>query len=62
MREHAFTEGKSRDEDWTADYAATCITDEAINWLEDQDPKVRLNWTSLRRALLDKYAPVDEPR
>ena len=55
VRQQALKEGKSRDDEWIADYAATCFTDEAFDWFESLDEDVRLDWKLLRRELLIKY-------
>ena len=51
VRQQAVEGNKARDNDWIADYAASCITGSALEWFEDLDEEVTLDWKLLRRAL-----------
>ncbi|KAG9029569.1 hypothetical protein FRB95_005198 [Tulasnella sp. JGI-2019a] len=57
----AFGMGRQRDNDWQADYAATCLTGNAIRWYSElEDDNIRYNWTLLRRALSQQF-PLPVP-
>ncbi|KAG8845117.1 hypothetical protein FRB96_002719 [Tulasnella sp. 330] len=51
----AFKEGKSRDDNWLADYVESCLTGPALDWYAQLGTDSQRNWTSLRIALLQNY-------
>lgn len=53
-----FQLGRSRDDGWMADYAATCFEGDALAWYAALDAGVQENWKNLRASLLLKYPPV----
>ncbi|KAG8992436.1 hypothetical protein FRB94_013938 [Tulasnella sp. JGI-2019a] len=53
----AFALGRHRDQDWPADYAATCLDGIAMRWYCDLEDEQRLSWNGLRRALLQRFPP-----
>lgn len=55
IRAEVFERGKSRDDEWIADFAATCFTGNALWWYENLSPDIQGSWTLLRQALLAKY-------
>ena len=56
VRAHAFSQGKTRDDEWIADYAATRMTGPAVIWFEGLEEETQTSWKLLRRVLLDEYA------
>ncbi|KAG8986522.1 hypothetical protein FRB94_002752 [Tulasnella sp. JGI-2019a] len=48
VQQIGFSQGRSRDDDWHADYAATCLAGAAMRWYCQLDC---LPWIHLRRAL-----------
>ncbi|KAG8988575.1 hypothetical protein FRB94_000616 [Tulasnella sp. JGI-2019a] len=57
----AFAQGRQRDNNWQADYAATCLTGPAMRWYCDLEDEERLSWSDLRRALLQRFPPLPAP-
>ncbi|KAG9048227.1 hypothetical protein FS837_000483 [Tulasnella sp. UAMH 9824] len=55
VRRAAFHEGKLRDDAWMADFAATCLSGEALRWHSTLDKDVRRDWIKLESAILEKY-------
>ncbi|KAG9047180.1 hypothetical protein FS837_002872 [Tulasnella sp. UAMH 9824] len=55
---HAFARGKQRDDQWMADFAATCLANDALRWWSGLDEEVQGSWKLLRRAMFSKYRPV----
>jgi len=55
VRLKALGEGKARDNEWMADFAAACMVGPALRWFETLDEITQGDWRLLRRALLDKY-------
>lgn len=55
---HAFAQGKQRDDQWMADFAATCLANDAIRWWSLLDEEVQGSWKLLRRAMILKYRPL----
>ena len=56
VRRHAVAERKARDNEYIADYAMSCLDDEALLWSETLSVEVQGDWSLLRRALLAEYA------
>lgn len=54
----AFAQGKQRDDQWIADFAATCMADNALVWWSALDEEVQGSWKLLRQAMLSKYRPT----
>ena len=42
-----------------AEYAMTCLTDDALHWSETLPEDVRADWSRLRPALLAKYGTTN---
>ncbi|KAG9045540.1 hypothetical protein FS837_006141 [Tulasnella sp. UAMH 9824] len=61
VRKRALMEGKQRDNEWIADFAALCFAGDALRWYETLDDEVQLDWSKLRRAILD-WLPTTAPR
>ncbi|KAG8928339.1 hypothetical protein FRC01_006094 [Tulasnella sp. 417] len=55
---HAFTQGKQRDDEWVADFAATCLANDALRWWGGLDDSVQGSWKLLRRAILSRFRPL----
>lgn len=53
-----FQQGRSKDDTWMAEYAATCFEGLALVWYTALDDEVRESWKKLRASLLVKYPPV----
>lgn len=51
----AFREGRARDEEWIADYAATCFEGDALSWYAGVDDETRGSWKRLRLSLLQAF-------
>ncbi|KAG9029573.1 hypothetical protein FRB95_005202 [Tulasnella sp. JGI-2019a] len=51
----AFAQGRQRDDEWQADYAATCLDGVAMRWYCDLEEEQRFSWSDLRRALLQRF-------
>ncbi|KIO30385.1 hypothetical protein M407DRAFT_20458 [Tulasnella calospora MUT 4182] len=54
----AYEQGKPRDDAWIADFAATCLAENALRWWIELDEEVQGSWKLLRRALLSTYRPL----
>ncbi|KAG9044081.1 hypothetical protein FS837_008818 [Tulasnella sp. UAMH 9824] len=54
----AFTQGKQRDDQWIADFAATCMADDALVWWSALDEEVQGSWKLLRQAMLSEYGSM----
>ncbi|KAG9049008.1 hypothetical protein FS837_011482 [Tulasnella sp. UAMH 9824] len=54
----AFAQGKQRDDQWMADFAATCMADDALAWWSALREDVQESWKLLRPAMLSKYRPL----
>ncbi|KAG9024727.1 hypothetical protein FS837_005219 [Tulasnella sp. UAMH 9824] len=54
----AFAQGKQRDDQWMADFAATCMVNNAMRWWSTLDEEVQGSWKLLRHAMLSKYRPM----
>ncbi|KAG8990917.1 hypothetical protein FRB93_002989 [Tulasnella sp. JGI-2019a] len=52
----AFAQGRQRDNDWQADYAATCLAGPAMQWYCSLRDEERSSWSDLRRALLQRFS------
>ncbi|KAG8899728.1 hypothetical protein FRC00_001024, partial [Tulasnella sp. 408] len=55
VKRKAFSEQKSRDNEWMAYFASTCFTGAALRWFESLDDDTQYNWKLLSKALLAKY-------
>ncbi|KAG8912131.1 hypothetical protein FRC01_005272, partial [Tulasnella sp. 417] len=51
----AFAQGKQRDDQWMADFAANCMVNDAMRWWSKLDEEVQGSWKLLRRAMLSRY-------
>ena len=61
VRKHAFSERKARDYEYMADYAMTCLADEALHWSETLSGDIQSDWFRLRQALLAEYGSTNRP-
>ena len=59
VRKHAVIEKKSRDDEYIADCAMSCFTDDAFYWSENLTKEVQEDWSLLRRALVEEYGSSD---
>lgn len=41
-----------------ADFAATCMTEDALRWWSELDEEIQRSWKLLRRALFSRYRPL----
>ncbi|KAG8990920.1 hypothetical protein FRB93_002992 [Tulasnella sp. JGI-2019a] len=57
----AFAQGRQRDDEWQADYAATCLAGPAMRWYCDLEDDKRMAWSNLRRSLLQHFPPLPLP-
>ncbi|KAG9022830.1 hypothetical protein FS837_006126, partial [Tulasnella sp. UAMH 9824] len=55
---HTFAQGKQRDDQWVADFAATCMAYDATRWWSALDEEVQGSWRLLRRAMISRYRPM----
>lgn len=55
IRRSAFSQGKSRDSGWMADFAALHLSGDALKWYESLDDDVQQDWNLLRKAIARKY-------
>ncbi|KAG9032124.1 hypothetical protein FS837_002796 [Tulasnella sp. UAMH 9824] len=51
----AFTQGKQRDDQWMAEFAASCIEDDALVWWSDLDEEVQGSWNLLKQVMRSEY-------
>lgn len=51
----ALSLGKQRDDQWVADFAASCFTHNALRWLNSLDDETQRSWKLLRNAMLSRY-------
>ncbi|KAG8884114.1 hypothetical protein FRB98_002604 [Tulasnella sp. 332] len=66
VHQFAFAHGRQKDGVWMADYVYGCLDDEALEWFEDLEPKIREDWTHLRSAMMkefrqSKFVPTAPP-
>lgn len=54
---YAFTQGKQRDDEWVADFVATCFRDDALRWWTGLNPHTQESWKQLRHAMTQYYRP-----
>lgn len=50
--------GRQRDDNWIADFVASCLAHDALRWWDTLDPSVQQSWKHLRQAMLFKYRPL----
>ncbi|KAG9013355.1 hypothetical protein FRB93_000878 [Tulasnella sp. JGI-2019a] len=55
VQQIALAEGRQRDDDWRADYVGGCLKGPAFQWYIVQEDHIRFTWTSLCRALLQRF-------
>lgn len=60
IRRQAFQSDKLEDDQWIANYAATCLGGDALKWYSALDPEVRGNWKVLEEKLLERFTPPTE--
>lgn len=54
---YAYAQGKQRDDEWVADFAATCFKGEALRWWTGVGPQTQESWKLLRHSMSRKYRP-----
>lgn len=57
VRQEALQQNRSKDDEWTAEFAASCLEDAALVWFESQSAEIQESWRLLRRALLERWPP-----
>ncbi|KAG8902884.1 hypothetical protein FRB99_003988 [Tulasnella sp. 403] len=58
VKKYAFQAGKQRDDLWVADYAATLLVGDALQWFATElDEDTSESWKELQKALILKYRP-----
>ena len=62
VRKHGFSEKKARDNEYMADYAMTCFTDDALYWSETLSAEVQSDWSLLRPAILAEYGIASQQK
>ncbi|KIO17310.1 hypothetical protein M407DRAFT_33030 [Tulasnella calospora MUT 4182] len=50
--------GRQRDDQWVADFAASCFTQNALRWWNSLDEETQGSWRLLRNAMLSRYRPL----
>lgn len=51
----AFAQGMLGDDRWVADFAATCLAQDALRWWSSLDQKIQTSWRLLRQEMLLAY-------
>lgn len=54
----ALAAGKQRDDQWSADFAASCFIGGALRWWDGLDERTQSSWRLLRKAMLSRYRPL----
>lgn len=52
----AFQQGKQREDDWVADFVATCLSGEALEWYIGLDEETQTSWRKLRAGLIQRWS------
>ncbi|KAG8945307.1 hypothetical protein FRC00_010164, partial [Tulasnella sp. 408] len=60
IRRQAFQSDKLEDDQWIANYAATCLGGDALKWFSSLEPEARGNWKILEEKLLERFTPPTE--
>jgi len=55
VRKRAFDQGKARDNDWIADFVATCLRGDALLWHMKLPKETRYDWVTLQDALVKRF-------
>lgn len=58
VMKHAYDQGKLRDDAWMADFAATCMAEDALRWWSGLDEETQGSWKLLRQAMFSNYQPL----
>ncbi|KIO31783.1 hypothetical protein M407DRAFT_19296 [Tulasnella calospora MUT 4182] len=63
LNRRAFAQGKSKDDEWLAQYAAACLSHDALVWYYDLAEEVQSSWRKLCPALLREFSkkPASPP-
>lgn len=56
----AFQQGKQRDDEWVADFAATSFSGEALEWYVSLDEEAQTSWRKLRAGLIQRWPVKSE--
>ncbi|KAG8898546.1 hypothetical protein FRC00_002670, partial [Tulasnella sp. 408] len=51
----AFQQGKQRNDEWVADFAATSFSGEALEWYVGLDEESQTSWRKLRAGLIQRW-------
>ncbi|KAG8905086.1 hypothetical protein FRC01_008483 [Tulasnella sp. 417] len=51
----AFQQGKQRDDEWVADFAATSFSGEALEWYVGLDEETQTSWRKLCAGLIQRW-------
>ncbi|KAG9031770.1 hypothetical protein FS837_002891 [Tulasnella sp. UAMH 9824] len=54
----ALAAGKQRDDQWPADFAASCFVGGALRWWDGLDERTQSSWRLLRKTMLSRYRPL----
>ncbi|KAG8941332.1 hypothetical protein FRC04_004612 [Tulasnella sp. 424] len=56
LNRQAFAKGKSKDDEWLAQYAAACLSDDALAWYYSLAEEVQNSWRKMCPALLKEFS------
>ncbi|KAG8990990.1 hypothetical protein FRB94_012939 [Tulasnella sp. JGI-2019a] len=55
VQQIGFSQGRTRNDDWHADYATTCLAGAAMRWYYELGDETCITWIHLRRALTLRF-------
>lgn len=58
IQRHTLSQGKQADDQWIAQFAASCFTRDALRWWSNLEEQVQWSWKLLRSAMLYRYRPL----
>ncbi|KAG8912722.1 hypothetical protein FRC01_004937 [Tulasnella sp. 417] len=61
MNRRAFAQGKSKDDEWLAQYAAACLSEDALMWYYGLEEGVQNSWRKMCPALLKEFSNKSIP-
>ncbi|KAG8892722.1 hypothetical protein FRC00_011652, partial [Tulasnella sp. 408] len=56
LNRRAFAHGKSKDDEWLSQYAAACLSDDALMWYYGLAEEVQNSWRRMCPALLKEFS------
>ncbi|KAG8912723.1 hypothetical protein FRC01_004938, partial [Tulasnella sp. 417] len=56
LNRRAFAQGKSKDDEWLAQYAAACLSDDALTWYYSLADEAQNSWKKMCPALLKEFS------